>query len=69
MSLTFLEIKLLVENGILNNDNGFRAGEVIANSNLNPGTVRTFLPKHTINDTKYFERIAEGLYRIKTEFL
>lgn len=69
MSQTFLPIKRLVQREILNNQTGFRANDVIAHSNLKPSTVRTFLPKHTINSTVYFERISEGLYKIKARYL
>ena len=65
MSYTFLEIRRLVQNGLLDNKAGFRARDIIKlNKSLNPYTVKTFLPKHTLNRVIYFERIKVGLYRI-----
>mgnify|MGYP003621280846 CR=1 FL=1 len=65
MSNTFIAIRRLVQRGLLDNTTGFRASEIIRlNNNLNPDTVRTFLPKHTRNRVIYFERLQRGLYRI-----
>jgi hypothetical protein len=70
MSTTFTAIKCLVIKGKLNNKSGFRANDIInADKKLNSGTIRTFLAKHTKNNTIYFERVEVGKYRIKKSHL
>lgn len=65
MSKTFKRIHKLVSDEALDNNNGFRANDVInLANNLNPNTVKTFLPKHCKTNIIYFERIQRGLYKI-----
>ena len=70
MSKNFEIIKRLVQDGILDNNNGFTANDVVNNSkNLNQNTIKTFLPKHAKIKTIYFERIRKGTYKIKVKYL
>lgn len=68
-SKTFNAIRDIVIAKELNED-GFRVSDISKSAaNVNVGTLRTFIPKHTTTKIVYFERICRGLYRIKREYL